>query len=339
MKFLHHRFFPGTERWYPLLGVYYLTYACDFRCIYCSDGYGRPYYSLKDTRLPAEGAIGILGKIRRYCRHLIITGGEPLEHPNVINVLERVPSLKFSTVVFTTNGYDLEGALPVLSRTVTDLVVSVDTLDEKKACTIWGVDGSQVKTVMRNIDAALEHRSKRFGITVSSVIMPETIDDQYALFDFCMQRGITFAACPRLMGVTADPGLENNAEYRKLFNHLIVMKKRGARVFGTVPYLEYMRELRHFTCDPFTMLTVSPEGNIYYPCLEKGNICGSLMDTRALHEVRQEGMMRFGPKPRCGRQCHSACALGFGVSLHHTCAAAMDAIYRFRGGINGSYGF
>jgi hypothetical protein len=24
--------------WRPLLAVYYLTYSCDFRCPYCSDG-------------------------------------------------------------------------------------------------------------------------------------------------------------------------------------------------------------------------------------------------------------------------------------------------------------
>jgi hypothetical protein len=43
-SYLHHLCIRESQRWYPLLGVYYLTYACDFRCLHCSDGSGEPYY-------------------------------------------------------------------------------------------------------------------------------------------------------------------------------------------------------------------------------------------------------------------------------------------------------
>jgi MoaA/NifB/PqqE/SkfB family radical SAM enzyme len=43
---LSHLVHPASLKWRPILGVYYLTYACEFRCPYCCDGSGTPYYRL-----------------------------------------------------------------------------------------------------------------------------------------------------------------------------------------------------------------------------------------------------------------------------------------------------
>jgi hypothetical protein len=84
-----------------------------------------------------------------------------------------------------------------------------------------------------------------------------------------------------------------------------------------VDYLEHLRDLRKFKCRPFTMLVVSPLGEVFYPCLELGNYAGNLFAEPNLHRLRQAGRERFGPPPQCGRQCHSACALGFARLLEN----------------------
>lgn len=97
------------------------------------------------------------------------------------------------------------------------------------------------------------------------------------------------------------------------------LEKQGQtrRIFGTIKYLEYMRDLRKFQCRPFTMLVVSPLGEVFYPCLERGNYAGNLLAEDDLHKIREEGEKRFGPQPECDNRCHSACALGFGLGLAH----------------------
>jgi hypothetical protein len=75
--------------------------------------------------------------------------------------------------------------------------------------------------------------------------------------------------------------------------------------------------LRKFSCRPFTMLVVSPGGDVFYPCLELGQFAGNLLAEPNLHRIRQTGCERFGPQPACDARCHSACALGFSRALEN----------------------
>ncbi|MCP4113325.1 MAG: hypothetical protein GY749_48640 [Desulfobacteraceae bacterium] len=73
-KYLYHKCINSSQRWYPMLSVYYLTYACNFRCPYCSDGTGKPYYKLSSPVLPGTSVISLLKIIRRHCDYIVITG-------------------------------------------------------------------------------------------------------------------------------------------------------------------------------------------------------------------------------------------------------------------------
>jgi len=95
LKFLYHCLTPAKKRWYPFPAVYYLTYRCEFRCPYCSDGAGVPYHQLTFTEPDGARALTILKSIRNYCNSVVITGGEPLQHPDLEQVLNRLPALKF----------------------------------------------------------------------------------------------------------------------------------------------------------------------------------------------------------------------------------------------------
>jgi hypothetical protein len=114
---------------------------------------------------------------------------------------------------------------------------------------------------------------------------------------------------------------------------LISEKKQGQRVFGTVAYLEQMRDLVNYQCHPFTMLVVSPTGDVFYPCLELGHNAGNLLETTDLHAIRREGERRFGPQPDCGTQCHSACALGFATILERPSALIQESYLMAKGAL------
>jgi MoaA/NifB/PqqE/SkfB family radical SAM enzyme len=324
-SFLHHLCLANSDRWYPMLSVYYLTYACRFRCPHCSDGSGEPYYRLRSATLPASKVIDLLRIVRRHSDFLVITGGEPLEHPEVAQVLNELPSLKFRGVVLTTNGYAIDRVLDAVARSVHYLVFSLQTLGTEAGDAGYGVGRGVHRQVLANIERAASYPGRRFEIIISSVVTPGNIPDLYEVYGFSQRRGFRHAACPQLVGVKAHPALAGNSEYSRFFDFLITEKKRGGSIQGTVDYLEYMRDLRKFSCRPFTMLVVSPTGEVFYPCLEQGQSAGNLFQEPDLHRLRQAGFERYGPQPDCDNRCHSACALGFARLLSNPASLLHEA--------------
>lgn len=310
---LAHLISGGNASWRPLLGVFYLTYACGFRCPYCCDGHGRPYPELPNHPLPAPGALAVLAAMRRHCDFAVITGGEPLLHQGVDQVLAGLPRLRFSGVTFTTNGHDLGRHLPALSRSVDDLVVSLDTLDHAKADSWFGTGPGTLAGILSGLDEAASIKKPRYRVTISSVATPENIEDIYGVYELCRSNGFSLAVCPQLCGVKAHPGLPGSPDYRRLFDFLIREKKRGAKIFGTTAYLQAMRDFDGFRCRPFTMLTVAPDGSVFYPCLERGKNAGNIVSAEELGTLARNGRRLHGPPPRCENQCHSACALSFSL--------------------------
>lgn len=323
-KVLHHLRHGRRAGWHPLLGVYYLTYRCDFRCPYCSDGAQNPYWSLRERAPSAATALDILGRIRRLCEHVVLTGGEPLLHPEVDEVMAGVERLAFADVIFTTNGYYLDAHLDRIAPVADHLVISLDTLDAAKADAWSGRGPGTQARILENLRAAAAHPRRRGAIVISSVVTPDNIEDLYAVFELCRERGFTFAACPQLVGVEPHPALRGNEAYRRLYDHLIAQKKSGARIQGSPLYLERMRDLPKFQCRPLTMLSVAPGGEVFYPCLEKGQFAGNLLEEPDLQRLHQSALQKFGPLPECGNQCHSACALGFATALDHPASAVHE---------------
>ena len=139
--YLAHLLRPDSLKWRPILSVYYLTYACSFRCPYCCDGSGTPYHRLRSPVLSADRVLALFEIIRRHCEYLVITGGEPLQHPDYAEIFNRLPALRFRSVILTTNGYHLGQALPA-------------ALDEERAAAV-GLLVRDLDRVERHWPAAL----------------------------------------------------------------------------------------------------------------------------------------------------------------------------------------
>jgi len=316
-KLLRHKVAPSLETWDPILAVYYLTYACDYRCPYCSDGAERPYYQLRSEVLPAAEVLGLLRTVRASCDQLIITGGEPLKHPDFCEVVDGLGALRFEHLVLTTNGDGLAPHIDRLRGNISDLVFSLDTLDHARADAIYGVGEGALQRILDTIELAARQRRRGYEVTISAVVTPDNIEDLYAVCDFAWSRGFSLAACPQLVGVKAHQALNGDADYRRFYDHLIAAKRRGLPVYGTIAYLEHMRDLRWFQCQPLTMLAVAPGGEVFYPCLELGHVADNLREHTDLDAILRRARAKYGDPPRCDTRCHSACALSFGLLLQN----------------------
>jgi MoaA/NifB/PqqE/SkfB family radical SAM enzyme len=332
VKYLRHSFTHPKKHagWYPFLAVFYLTYRCEFRCMYCSDGNANPYYSLSPKHMPPEAVIKTLTAIRKHCNYLVITGGEPLEYPHWERLWPEIARLKFKEVVLTTNARYLMEHLPGIAQAVTQLVCSVDTLVPSRADHIYGVGTGVFEQVLENIETAHQLPKRCFDIMLSTVLTPKYLEDAYDVYALCKKRGWYFAACPQLVGVKAHHLFQHNAAYQRFIQFLIDEKSNNRRIFGTRLYLEYMRDLKKFECRPFSMLVVSPLGKVYYPCLELGHDGGQLTEYSDLQTLRKRAEKKYGHPPVCDTCCHSACALSFSTVLNHPFETLIKELLSFR---------
>lgn len=333
LKYLHHKFMNTPNRWYPFLAVYYLTYRCNFRCPYCSNGFEKPYYHLSNEILPQDTVMKVLASIRKNCDYIVITGGEPLKHPEFAEVIGHTKKLRFKDVALNTNGHEVHQYLPEIAESVQTLIFSLDTLNEEKADTWFGKGKGTLGRIVSNIMQASEYPQRKYRIVISSVVTPRNIPDLYEVYDFAQKNGFTFAACPELKGVKPPNDLPENNAYKGFFDFLIAEKKKGKNVHGSPVYLGYMRDFKKFKCHPFTMLVVDPLGQVFYPCLEIGHSAGNILKCEDLHLLKEEGAKQFGPQPECGVQCHSACALGFSLILEHPLSMVQELLLMMKHGV------
>ena len=106
-----------------------VTDRCNFKCIYCTDGradsFSHSYICTADEIvLMARAAVNLgITKVR-------ITGGEPLVRPDVIEICERIKSIKgVEELDITTNGFNIKNSAARLKSAGVDRInLSVDSL-------------------------------------------------------------------------------------------------------------------------------------------------------------------------------------------------------------------
>jgi cyclic pyranopterin phosphate synthase len=164
-----------------------LTDRCDLACVYCrpsrSDGY-------LEKRLD-DGAWQTMidGLARAGVRRVRITGGEPLLHPRVVDLVAFVASRGFDDVALTTNGTRLATlAAPLRSAGLMRLTVSIDSLDRTRFQRI--TRGGDLDQVLAGVDAALGARFDEMKL--NCVVLRDENDDELAsITEWAWSRGIT----------------------------------------------------------------------------------------------------------------------------------------------------
>lgn len=131
-----------------------VTDKCNLRCKYCMPETGI-------ERIPHEELLSLeeLYRIIRIMegigiRKIRFTGGEPLVRKNIVKLVEDVGRLSgIERIAMTTNGVLFAGEARKLKKAgLTDVNISLDTLDREHFCTITGTDA--LKKVLDGVDEA-----------------------------------------------------------------------------------------------------------------------------------------------------------------------------------------
>jgi cyclic pyranopterin phosphate synthase len=131
-----------------------LTDKCSLRCTYCMPAEGLVWLPRAD-RLDDDEIVRLtaifLGLGVRTVR---LTGGEPLVHPTLVDVVTRIAALRpRPEIALTTNGVSLDRSARALAAAGLDRInVSIDTLDRERFASLTRRD--RLADVLRGVAAA-----------------------------------------------------------------------------------------------------------------------------------------------------------------------------------------
>lgn len=159
--------------------------ACPFSCIYCGQG-GENTISPVST-MKIETIMDIAVHLKRAgVRKVRLTGGEPLCHPQIGDIIRFLSESGFY-VLINTNGLLVEDKVDSLMRTASNIhvAVSLDTLDPVKFDKISRTTGNFDK-VMRGIKILKE---LGYLMRINMVVGSFNLDEVNDMIDFCRNVG------------------------------------------------------------------------------------------------------------------------------------------------------
>src|SRR4030065_630266 len=239
----------------PLFCGHKLTYNCNLKCKMC------PFWKRSNKDLSTETEKAILRRIydSGACA-IAFEGGQPLLRKDLAEILAFSRSLPVHTSLVT-NGTLLESRIDEIASCINGVVyVSLDGL-EKTHDTIRGVSGCFRKAV-RGIIASRE----KVSVTINTTIMAENIHEIEDLVKLAKEMDIKISVAVAHEYCNAKASAPANHEIREIAGKLMEMKKKGYPLVNSISYFKVIAKEKNWTCKPWSMVNVGPEGKLVLPC-------------------------------------------------------------------------
>lgn len=163
-----------------------LTDRCDLACVYCRPSRNDGYF---EKRLDDGAWKAMLrGLVAAGVKRVRVTGGEPLLHPRVAELVSFIAGLGVEDLALTTNGTRLQQlARPLKEAGLRRLTVSLDSLSPER---FWRITrGGRLDRVLAGIEAARQVGFEELK-TNTVVLRGENDDELDAIVVWAWARGL-----------------------------------------------------------------------------------------------------------------------------------------------------
>src|SRR5436189_1359522 len=280
----------------PLQCSLYVTDRCNLDCAYCTEyDNSRPHPSLDDLKKWLR-KIRDLGTMR-----IALVGGEPLMHPNVVEIVRYCRELGFATSL-TTNGFLLTRKLlqELEEAGLQVMQISVDRM------TPSAITKKSFKTILPKLDY---FKDSKISLHITGVICADTLPESKAVLETGLSRGIPTEV--RL--VHADPlnrfrvARGSKDELEDLVDSMIERKRRGEKIHTSEAILNYQRSLLRdehveWTCMAgYKLFFVSAQGKFW--------ICSMVHTDKHIMDVTLDDLYANYRTKSCQKGCGVYCAV------------------------------
>ena len=284
----------------PLFCGHKLTYNCNLKCKMC------PFWkrSSKDSNIEKEKAI-----LRQIYNSgacgIAFEGGEPLLRNDLAEILAFSWSLPLHTnplhTSLITNGTLLESRIDEIAPHINGVVyVSLDSL-EKTHDEIRGVSGCFRKAV-RGIIACRE----KVSVTINTTIMAENIHEIEDLVKLAKELDIRISVAVAHEYYNAKASAPASHEIKEIAGKLVEMKKKGYPLVNSINYFKVIAKQKKWTCKPWSMVNVDPEGNLVLPCYVRNEYAAgvSVLETGIKTAISRVDWKEAKTCQKCSLHCY-----------------------------------
>src|SRR5947209_11830367 len=280
----------------PLQCSLYLTDRCNLDCSYCTEyDNSRAHPKLENLKLWIK-KIRDLGTMR-----IALVGGEPLTHPDVVEIVRYCRELGFATSL-TTNGFLLTRKLlkELEEAGLQVMQISVDRMTPRPITT------KSFKTILPKLDY---FKDSKISLHITGVICADTLPESRAVLETGLARGIPTEV--RL--VHADPLSRfrvergNKEELERFIDSMIERKRRGEKIHTSEAILNYQRsflrgERVEWTCVAgYKLFFVSAQGKFW--------LCSMVHTDKHIMDVTPDDLYANYRKKSCQEGCGVYCAV------------------------------
>jgi MoaA/NifB/PqqE/SkfB family radical SAM enzyme len=280
----------------PLQCSLYVTDRCNLDCAYCTEyDNTRPHPSLDDLKKWIR-KIRELGTMR-----IALVGGEPLVHPNIVELVRFCRELGFATSL-TTNGFlltrKLVGELEDAGLQV--MQISVDRMTPSP------ITKKSFKTILPKLDY---FRDSKISLHITGVICADTLPESEAVLETGLSRGIPtevrLVHADPLQRFRVDRG--RREELERFIDSMIERKRRGEKIHTSEAILNYQRSLLRgehveWTCMAgYKLFFVSAQGKFW--------ICSMVHTDKHIMDVTLDDLYANYRKKSCQEGCGVYCAV------------------------------
>src|SRR6266496_3261870 len=280
----------------PLQCSLYVTDRCNLDCAYCTEyDNSRPHPSLDDLKKWIR-KIRELGTMR-----IALVGGEPLVHPNIVELVRYCRELGFATSL-TTNGFLLTRKLvaELEDAGLQVMQISVDRMTPSP------ITKKTFKTILPKLDY---FRDSKISLHITGVICADTLPESQAVLEAGLSRGIPTEVrllhADPLHQFRVDRGRQEELE--RFIDSMIERKRRGEKIHTSEAILNYQRSLLHgerveWTCMAgYKLFFVSAQGKFW--------LCSMVHTDKHIMDVTLDDLYANYRKKSCQEGCGVYCAV------------------------------
>jgi MoaA/NifB/PqqE/SkfB family radical SAM enzyme len=290
----------------PWAAHLYVTEQCNLDCHYCNE---------YNNSLPHPATADLkrwMNKIRELgVARLGLQGGEPLKHPDIVELVRHAKALGFYKLSLASNGFLLtRDLLRDLEQAGLDTFhISVDRMTPIPSTR------KSMKTVLHKLDW---FKTSRIKLNVSGVLFRESLEEMGQVVDTCLDRGIPVqmrAVHNDLIRNRTLRDADSTNPILRFIEQQETLKCNGEKIHTNWNILAYQKAMLRnepveWTCAAgYKYFFVSSTGKFW--------LCSQVRTDKHILDISKADLLAYNTKKACQAGCGVYCTVDTSLKVSH----------------------